>query len=397
MNSQYDPEKTRKLGGTQPSPAVDDTQPVQTRPARKTSKASRLWLLAIPISIVFILIISVTTGYMQGMRTREVTSSETLASALEEQMNQGIEDLNAGKYELARQRFEYVLGVDPNYPGASELLAQALSALNEPTSTPSPEASPTPTETPDLGSYDGIYQSAQSAFAREDWTTALDLLLILRGKDPSFRLDEVNALMASSLRNRGMAKLFQTQLEQGVYDLTLAERFGPLDNQAISWRNSAQFYIFANSFFGLDPKLATEYFGQICQANIWGACRKYGVSSIEYAGRLVAAGEGDVCLISNLYGEGFTHAIDNAAAPTATKIARLCMTATAPTPTGTITLTPTFELFTATPTSTLLSASATPSPTGAGATATPTATSGPPPSPTSTNTPVPSNTPTETT
>ena len=62
-------------------------------------------------------------------------------------------------------------------------------------------------------------------------------------------------MMASSLRNRGMDNFYATRLEQGIYDLALAERFGPLDSQAVSWMNSAAFFIYANSYFGLDWSL----------------------------------------------------------------------------------------------------------------------------------------------
>ena len=330
---------------------------------------------------------------------RQVTEAETLASAAQQQMDQGIEDLLAGSYELAIQRFEYVLSIDPYFPGAAEFLGQALTALDKPTPTASPIASLTPTPTPDFSSYEGMFASAQDAFGRGDWTTTLDLLIQLRGEDPDYLLEEVNRLMASSLRNRGMDHLFATRLEQGIFDLTLAERFGPLDSQAASWRQSAAFFIFANSYFGLDWILASEYFGQICQANIWGGCTKYGLSVKEYASEL---SEEDYCLSSYYFEQAFGYVNPGGAEPTATQVAILCATATAPTPTltatptlGIVTATATFD-FTPTPS---LTPSLTPSPTeGAPATETSTLTSTPtntpsPETPTPTATPIPSDTP----
>jgi len=195
-----------------------------------------------------------------------------------------------------------------------------------------------------------------------------------------------------------MDHLFSTRLEQGIFDLTLAERFGPLDSQAASWRQSAAFFIFANSYFGLDWSLASEYFGQVCQANIWGGCTKYGLSAKEYASELA---EQDYCLSSYYFEQAFGYVNPGGVEPTATQVAILCATATAPTPTltatptlGTVTATATLEL-TPTPSHT---PSLTPSPTeGAPATetSTPTVTpiSTPTPTSTPTSTPTPSDTP----
>lgn len=358
MNSSPGNDKTQRHTPVRVNQDPSATQPVRVvrKPQRKKG-ISKIWILGIPLALLFVMGISVTTGYMQGLRLRDETEVVVVAQALKEQMDIGIDDLLAGNHDLARQRFEYVIEKDPNYPGARELLDQTLLALNEPTPTPSPAASPTPTETPDMTSYDGIFGSAQSAFAREEWSTALDLLLILRGLDPYFRVAEVNQLMAISLRNLGMDELLLSLLEQGIYHITLAERFGPLDGQASSWRNSASFYTFANSYYGLDWKLSTEYFGQICAANIWGACRKYGESALEYA--KILAEEGDVCQAALFFEIAFTHIINDGVAPTATEVFSLCQTATAPVPTGTITLTPTPGTFT--PTATLPGDTPTPS------------------------------------
>ena len=147
---------------------------------------------------------------------------------------------------------------------------------------------------------------------------------------------------------------------------------------------------FANSYYGLDWKLSTEYFGQICAANIWGACRKYGESALEYAKLLTE--EGDVCQAVQFYEIAFSYIINDGVAPTATEVFSLCQTATAPVPTGTITLTPTLEIFT--PTATLPGDTPTPTPTPTTGIDSPTPTFTPD---TPTDTPdVPTDTPTPT-
>jgi hypothetical protein len=207
-------------------------------------------------------------------------------------------------------------------------------------------------------------------------------------------------MMGAALRNRGMDYLFGGDLEQGLYDLALAERFGPLDNQAASWRRSAVFYQYANSYFGLDWELAAENFSQLCVANIWGACYKYAFSAAEY-GKLLTASE-EHCRASYYYGESLTFYTDASLAPVATEAAEICLTQLAPSPTvtptlatgtpdGTATVTP--AALTATPTQ---GASPTPSRTPGPATSTPTPTQTVPPTPTNTQTQAPTPTPTPT-
>jgi hypothetical protein len=57
--------------------------------------------------------------------------------------------------------------------------------------------------------------------------------------------------------------LQQGNLEGGIYYLTLAERFGPLDNTSIGLRDGARMYITGASFWELDWKQAYDYFSQV--------------------------------------------------------------------------------------------------------------------------------------
>ena len=67
-----------------------------------------------------------------------------------------------------------------------------------------------------------------------------------------------------ALRNHGHALITQQgNLEGGIYYLTLAERFGPLDNTAVQLREGARMYITGASFWELDWKQAYNYFSQV--------------------------------------------------------------------------------------------------------------------------------------
>jgi hypothetical protein len=197
----------------------------------------------------------------------------------------------------------------------------------------------------------------------------------MRARDPAYRLQEVNALMPSALRNRGVEKILQGFLEQGIYDLTLAERFGPLDSTAVSWRQTASFYQLANSYIGLDWPQAVDYFSSLCAGGTWDSCAKYALASMRYGDLLVTD---DPCGAILQYSNSLVTYNNQALWPTATRASDLCLTATASTPTETPTAT------VGTPTE---GASPTPTPTLAGP-----ATDTPTPTETATETPTPSPT-----
>lgn len=325
-----------------------------------------------------ILLVSAVTGYSSGVSRGRSDRATRAALSNQEQFNLGVEDFLAGRYALARQRFEYILSVDPDYPGAADMLAEILRALNVPTSSPTWTSVPaTPTTTLDVSSLDGLLAQAQASFNGGDWSGALRALLAVRAEDPAYRLDEVNALMAASLRNQGLEKILQGYLEQGIFDLALAERFGALDTQAIAWRNTAAFYLVANSYIGLDWPQAAEYFQQVCQTQNWDSCGKYALAAMRFGDLLVATA--DPCGAVVQYQASLNIYLNSLLFPTATRAANACLTATAATPTETPTLeTPAATIGTPTDTPT------TPPPEETPATSTPTLTA------TETLTPTPS-------
>jgi tetratricopeptide (TPR) repeat protein len=361
-------------------------------PTRRQGMAARLppqlrrvprwgwWAVMGASYLVCVLSFSVLTGVAAGRQQTQAGQSEAIARAVQEQFDLGVQDLLETRYELARQRFEYVLSIDPAYPGATELLDKALLGLNAPTTTPVPPTiAVTPTATLDLSSLGSLYQQAESAFAGEDWTTTIQALLTIRSRDPQYRRAEANQMMAAALRARGLEKIWAGQQEQGIYDLALAERFGPLDSQATSWRSSAAFYLFANSYFGVVWQEAARYFSQICAAGGWDSCYKYAVAAKEYGNELMKAD--DPCAAVDQFEASLDTRQDSAVEDLASDARDACLTATAEPPTPTITVTPTLGLPIETPTET---------PTlGPSPTSTPTTPPLPP-----TETPTPSETPT---
>jgi tetratricopeptide (TPR) repeat protein len=281
-------------------------------------------------------------GFWSGSAQRQEFEAGQAAQAAREQFDLSVADLEAGRYERARQRLEYVINLDPSFPGAAERLAEALLALNRIEFTPTPQGTPTP----DLAPVEDIFDRAAAAFTEGNWTVAIDSLLALRAKDAEFRAVEVDGMLYASLRNRGVQRIQNRELEQGLYDLSRAERFGPLDRDAVNWRVSAGYYLLANSYFGANWAQAALYFYDVCVADIWDSCFRLGVSAQHYADFLAETGRN--CDAMAQYEASLLAWPNETVVPTATAVAQQCEADQAPpppqeTPTPTPTETPTPE------------------------------------------------------
>lgn len=329
-----------------------DTQPSVVRkkkPIRFAIIGSCLGLCLIFLSILM----GGFTGYRSARQ--EILRAGILADfqLLQEQFFLGLRDFNEGNLELARQRFEYILERDPNFPGATDRLVDTLRILYA-TSTPSPiPPSPTLTPTHDLRPVEELFALAINYYNLSDWNNVIDTLVSLRKENPGYRVVEVDSLLYRTLRNRGIQKIeAESSLEGGIYDLTLAERFGPIDIEADRWRNLARLYMIGLSFWEVYPEQAVYYFSQVAaaapylrDASGWTASGRYRAALLQYADQL--AGAGDWCAAEIQYQNALSLGADERVQPTAFYAQIQCSPPTnTPTVTHTATETPTVTLFT---------------------------------------------------
>jgi len=78
---------------------------------------------------------------------------------LGEQFQNTIVDMEFGRYEIAKQRLEWIIANEPTFPGAQEKLTEVLVQINLQENYVAPTATPSLTPTPD-------FSGAQEAFAR---------------------------------------------------------------------------------------------------------------------------------------------------------------------------------------------------------------------------------------
>lgn len=248
-------------------------------------KGKNLWILWAFVAVLLLALIaggSAFAGYNSAISERERYQSTLVAGEAANQYILAQQDIALGNFDRARQRLEFIIELDPNYPDASSQLAYVLT-LQRITATPTSAPVPTGTPTPDYRGRDDLVAQAQSQLLGRDWTGAIDTLLLLRKNYPDYLAVKVDGMLFVALRNRGIDKISQMHdLEGGNYDLTLAERFGPLDAEARNWRDWADLYIRGASFWDVDWAQAVYYFSQLASAapNImdasgWSASSRY--------------------------------------------------------------------------------------------------------------------------
>jgi hypothetical protein len=191
-----------------------------------------------------------------------------------------------------------------------------------------------------------LFTQALAAHLNGDWDVVIDTLLALRGKDAAYRAVEVDGMLFSALRNRGLKRIkSEGLLEEGLYDLSLAERFAPLDSEAEEYRGWARLYLLANSFVGVNWAEAVYYFGQVYLAAPYittDVYLKYAIASNRYGDELILAN--DPCAAEDLYGQSLLAWENPDLIPTATQAHDMCEEANAPPPavaTPTVAETPT--------------------------------------------------------
>jgi hypothetical protein len=358
--------KPSKPGGRAPLARSHSREP---GPARRFSPKLRLFAWGLFVLLLFALaaFIGGLNGYRSAMITRQDQQKFEEVQYIVEQYQLGLLDLEAGRYEIAQQRLEWVLSQDPAFPGAAERLGDVraiLYATATPTATPPPTPTPTPSPTPDLRPIQDLFSSARSRLVDGDWDGVIDTITNLRGVDPIYKVAQVDRMLYIALRNRGVDKILnQGNLEGGSYDLSLAEQFGPLDAEAAYVRGWARLYEYGSAFWGADPQTAVYYFGQVAAAapylrdgSNWTAIERYRAVLIQYGDKL--ASQEQWCAAEEQYRSALAIRVDQDLQAAADHAAYEC----AP-PTATPTLVPTATITPSATTTATLLPTWTPSPT----------------------------------
>jgi hypothetical protein len=289
------------------TPPLAPLTPSDRQPLRAIKKAPR-WrsILVSMLGVIGLLVLGALGGYGSGIGERKAAQSSAISQQLMEQFQYALVDEQFGRYSVAKQRLEFIIQNGPSFPGVQNELAKVLVLMTIPT--PTPTLPPTPT--PDLRGEQSLFATAQQLITSGDWLNALNELDQLRKMDPNFNTSQVDGMYYFALRNYGV-DLIQKQgnLEGGIYELTLAERFcsgsACLDNTAIQLREGARDYIQAASYFGVDWSRAAAKFAEVYAGwpTMWdgsmNAAHRYQIALMRYGDKLW--GERNACEASDQY------------------------------------------------------------------------------------------------
>lgn len=330
------------LGSTQPSaPVSDNLGGTQPNIPIKKSRRGRTFLFN-ALGLIVILILAILAGYGSGISARKNARDSAMAQQLGEQFQYALVDIQFQRYANARQRLEFIINNDPDFPGAQDKLTEVLVLSNAPT----PTMTPSPVPTPDFTGAEQAFLQAQQLIAAQDWPGALGALDQIRKLDATYKTSQVDGMYYFALRNYGYDLITrQGNLEGGIYYFTLAERFGTLDRDANGLRTGARYYLIGASFWELDWPQALQYFNQVAGYGLWDGTmtvnERIYIASMRYGDQLV--GESRWCdAVVQYEAAQAIAALDAAAAEGYARAYRECYP---PTPTidpGTL-ITPTVE------------------------------------------------------
>ncbi len=267
------------------------------------------WLLMGVILFIIILFIGALLGVPKGINDRVNMAETQTAPKIQSQLESAKLDLEEGRFQVALDRLDWILEEMSAYLNedqteeVGQLYSQALlkvSTSGSPTPFPSPTATISAnTPTPDFRDENELFELAQEQIKNESWDEAVTTLEALRQKSVSYRAVEVDGMLYIALRNRGMDKIIiEGSLEPGLYDLTLAEQFAPLDSTAEGVRTWTRYYITGASYWGVDWQQVIFYFEQVYPhfpnlrdgTNLT-AQERYRIAANQYALQLAAAEE----------------------------------------------------------------------------------------------------------
>lgn len=318
---------SESMDNTQPTSALNesDTQPL------KPVKPSR-WRSVLLGTFGFLLLVGLGAfgGYTSGLGVRVQAENEILSQQLTEQYTLAIVDIESGRFEVARQRLEYIISRNPNFAGAQQRLTEVLVMSSMPT----PTTAPTLTATPDFSGAENAFARAQQLIQAQDWPGALTALDTIRKLDPTYKTAQVDGMYYFALRNHGYELITkQGNLEGGIYYLSLAERFGPLDQTAVGLRDGARAYITGASYWELDWPQAVSYFEQVIAGwpSMWDgemtASQRYYIAMTSYGNQLFI--QQDYCESYEIYLQAAAISpLDGASANTSAEAQALCYPAT---------------------------------------------------------------------
>lgn len=246
--------------------AVDEKRPS----SRRASRLVGIVLIGVSVLAAWFLLVGYF-AWQQGQADLVERRDSVLAEQVATQVGLAQDDLDAGSFDLAQRRLDWVLERDGANETALMLMATAIAPrvtqpavdVAPPTATPLPEPSPTPAP---LGSPEAELQRIRRLIVAEEWTAVLTSLTEFQRQYPDYERRETDQLLYDVLIGYGIDLMNSSNPEMGLYYLEQAEALGDLTQEAQDYRTWAELYTQGMSFYGANWDAAAYYFRDLCLA-----------------------------------------------------------------------------------------------------------------------------------
>jgi tetratricopeptide (TPR) repeat protein len=230
-------------------------------PAKPKRRLGRLILLGIA-GILLIDTLSGFAGYQVGLGQRKQQEISMRVYKAAQQYERGLVDMRDGNFLQAKQRFVYVAELDPNYPGIVDQLSKVELAMGA-TATPTPGA-PAAVIPSNLKGSEALFNQAKEYLAQQEWAAAIEVMDRLREEDLSYQTVDVDGMYYIALRYLGVDNMLKNgKLEQGLYNLAMAEQYGPIDKDAEGYRTWVGMYKTAARWWKVDWEKMVYWMKQV--------------------------------------------------------------------------------------------------------------------------------------
>lgn len=278
--------------------------------------------------------ISVFLGYRNGVQRRIQNERSMLMDQISLQLDWAYRDIDEGRYENAKTRLEYIIDKYPGFPGIDQLLVDVMMKMEAPTAVPTAEfvietLEPEITPTVDTRAAEETFAQIEQNIANQEWDLAIQNIQSLKESNYDYKTITVDGYYFIALRNRGIQRIWAGELEQGMYDLSVAEQLGALDNVAAGARNWASLYMTGASYWDVNWSGAVEIFGQLyaqlpyfSDASGMSSAERYRIALYRLGDQYAAAG--DYCTASSYYQQSLSVGVNLDIEVTATWLADVC-------------------------------------------------------------------------
>lgn len=198
----------------------------------KTRKRGWLWTLGIAGAVLLTLILlflAGAKGVYDGLKDRALANHRTAQT----HYAQGVEQLEAGNYELAVAEFEVAQRYDSNLPGLGERLQEAKQLAL---------AQVTPTSSTRRDAAALLYRQAVPYYEGGNLVQAIALLEELRSLDADYQRENVETMLATAHYQLGLSAVQEDRLDDAAANLKAVLAVKPDEQKARDQLNLLDLY-----------------------------------------------------------------------------------------------------------------------------------------------------------